>query len=154
MRNIGKRNSAIIAVLAIALIALAVFTFAAILPRLDKVDKTRDLSVGDYTIAQLDEKGKKVESEFGLVSNEIAIEKFDSVTWDEKADVKGYYVYTYNYKHELVKASALQKADLNTLSTDLTTNAKYFRIYIETTEEVKLLDMGSVIKQVTVTIAR
>lgn len=154
MRKLGKRNSVIIAVLAIALIALTVFMFAAIIPRLNKVDKTRELSAADYKIEQLDEKGKEVESKFGVVSNEIALEKFDSVTWDEKADVKGYYVYTYNYKHEFVKASALTKADLNALSSDLTTNAKYFRIYIETTEEVGLFDMGSVIKQVTVTIAR
>ena len=154
MRNVGKRNSVIIAIIAIALIALTVFTFAAIIPRLDKVDKTKDLSVADYEIGQLDEKGKKVSSEFGLVSNEIAIDKFDSITVDEKADVKGYYIYTYNYKHELVKASSLLTGDLNTLASDLTTDAKYFRVYVETTEEIGLLDMSNIIKQVTVTIAR
>ena len=143
----------LIAVLAIAFIGGAI----AITSRINKLDPTRELTAFDYQVGALDTTtGKEKKDDYGLVSNKIDYDKFESIKVTNKNDVQinGVYVVAYNKRGELVAAT--KYTDLNQdnlLTEEQIKSVKYIRIYIDTEDQASGI-RNKVVENVKVTVER
>ncbi len=151
-----KTRSLLLTVIIAVLLVTTVVAFV----KISKIEKTKDLGVTAFEIGMLNaEDGKEAKSDFALRSSYQKADKFNKITLAEDADVT-YQIFYFNADKKFIGKSNALSAETTELTKTFTVsgateNVRYYRVVVivpDTKDEVTILNMGTYLKQITVTI--
>jgi hypothetical protein len=151
-----KTRSLLLTVIIAVLLVTTVVAFV----KISKIEKTKDLGVTAFEIGMLNaEDGKEAKSDFALRSSYQKADKFNKITLAEDADVT-YQIFYFNADKKFIGKSNALSAETTELTKTFTVsgateNVRYYRVVVivpDTKDEVTILNMGTYLKQITVTV--
>lgn len=151
-----KTRSLLLTVIIAVLLVTTVVAFV----KISKIEKTKDLGVTAFEIGMLNaEDGKEAKSDFAIRSSYQKADKFNKITLAEDADVT-YQIFYFNADKKFIGKSDALSAETTELTktftvSNATENVRYYRVVVivpDTKDEVTILNMGTYLKQITVTI--